>query len=68
MRKRRDNVAVNPRPIGVREPPGVAPHHEPAAHDPNGERGGGLHLSAEIVIELAPHEYPHVRALIGCGL
>jgi hypothetical protein len=67
MNKRRDTMPANPKPNGVREPPGVASQHQPVARAPHVGHGDGLHVSAELVIELQPHEYPHVRVMIGCG-
>lgn len=67
MKIKRDSVVMNPKPIGVREPPGVASHTEPAARAPHVGHGGGFPVSAELVIELVPHEVPHVRVMLGLG-
>lgn len=67
MSKHRDTMSANPKPNGVREPPGVASHTEPAARVPHVGHGGGLSASAELVVELVPHDVPHIRVMLGFG-
>lgn len=68
MARHRDSVSVNPKPNGVREPPGVASHPEPRGVPSLVRAPAGPSVSVELRLELAPHEHPMLRALIGCGL
>lgn len=67
MSKHRDTMPANPKPNGVREPPGVASHTEPRGVPSHVRAPAGFSASAQLVLELVPHDVPHVRVMLGLG-